>query len=57
MIKQPSQRDCSIYDFVVHQNKTISDTARMFGVSPSTVRRAIDKYTEWKIQRDINPAA
>lgn len=51
MIKQPSQRDCSIYDFVVHQNKTISDTARMFGVSPSTVRRAIDKYTEWKIQR------
>lgn len=47
-MKIPSKRDRDIYNLVMNENASIRAAAAAYAVSPSTVRRILDKVTEWK---------
>jgi transposase len=46
-MKVPTKRDREIHRFVCDASGSIQDAADMFGVSRSTVRRAMDRITEF----------
>lgn len=51
-MKNPTKTQREIHAAVVKRNEPIADVSKRFAVSPSTVRRALDRVTESELQRD-----
>lgn len=50
-MKIPTKRDREIHAFVCGQGRSIKDAADTFGVSRSTVRRSMDRVTEFRLTK------
>jgi hypothetical protein len=50
-MKMPSKRDYEMHDAVVSRGESIRGVAYAYAVTPSTVRRALDKVTEFECEK------
>lgn len=50
-MKMPSLKEYDMNRNVMDGKGTISETAKLFAVSPSTVRRAMDKVTDFENEK------
>jgi|8_EtaG_2_1085327.scaffolds.fasta_scaffold24398_3 hypothetical protein len=50
-MKLPKERDFVVYNEIVRRNMTIRGVALASAVSPSTIRRAVDRVADFNRQR------